>query len=258
MAERFTRSHLCFLTILLAVLALLLPSCAPSHRQSPLPPQARRPEIRLGYSVQVGAFSKVENAIRLTHALQAHDIWAFYFRDPSGLYKVRFGNFPSYSLASRKALLLQQKGIIKKVFIISPKSFVRYLSDEKGKARLRERIVKTAYSFIGLPYQWGGTSPKSGFDCSGFTMAVYQLNGLNLPRSSFQQWKLGIPIPLRDMRKGDLVFFATSRGRTVSHVGIYVGGNRFIHAPGKGKRIKTDRLDNSYFRSHLVGAKKYI
>jgi len=118
--------------------------------------------------------------------------------------------------------------------------------------------VETAEGFIGLPYQWGGASAEEGFDCSGLTMAVYQLNGLSLPRSSQDQYTMGAPVERAGLAKGDLVFFATKGREKVSHVGVYVGDNRFIHAPGKGKSIRVDSLSDRYFTTRYVGARKYL
>ncbi len=95
-------------------------------------------------------------------------------------------------------------------------------------------------------------------DCSGLTMAVYQLNGLSLPRSSREQYKTGASVKKSRLLKGDLVFFATSRGRKISHVGIYVGHNKFIHAPGYNKYIRTESLSNTYFIKRYVGARTYL
>jgi cell wall-associated NlpC family hydrolase len=89
-------------------------------------------------------------------------------------------------------------------------------------------------------------------------MVVYQLNGLNLPRSSKEQYRIGMPIRRSQLSQGDLVFFATSGGRRVSHVGIYVGNGRFIHAPSRGKRIRTERLTKKYFKNRYVGARTYL
>jgi cell wall-associated NlpC family hydrolase len=118
--------------------------------------------------------------------------------------------------------------------------------------------VETARRFIGLPYQWGGSSLDDGFDCSGLTMAVYRINGLNLPRMSKEQYRAGIPIKKGQLKNGDLVFFATSRGKRVSHVGIYTGDNKFIHAPGKGRRICAASLSKKYFKTRYAGARTYL
>jgi len=238
----------------------LFSGCSTPKRYEKISPAflVEKSHISLGYSVQVGAFSGLQNAAQLARCLQTQGIWAFYFKDSSGLYKVRFGNFPSRSFALNRARSLQRRGIIQKFYIIKPEPLARILSTKRGKTKLRNRIVRTAYSFIGLPYRWGGESPGTGFDCSGFTMAVYRLNGLNLPRSSYQQWRYGIPVSEGHLRAGDLVFFGTSGHGRVSHVGIYVGKNRFIHAPSSGKRVKVDSLTASYFRKHFLGARKYI
>jgi cell wall-associated NlpC family hydrolase len=113
-------------------------------------------------------------------------------------------------------------------------------------------------NYIGVSYKWGGESSDEGFDCSGLTMTVYQLNGLDLPRTSRQQWKAGTAVARNELLRGDLVFFATAGGRRVSHVGVYTGENKFIHAPGKSKRIRLTSLSKSYYRSRFVGARRYI
>jgi cell wall-associated NlpC family hydrolase len=89
-------------------------------------------------------------------------------------------------------------------------------------------------------------------------MAVYRLNGLKLPRSSWQQYGTGTPVKKSQLRKGDLVFFARSKTRRVSHVGIYAGNNRFIHAPGKGQRIRIDSLQHKSFAQNYLGARTYV
>jgi len=89
-------------------------------------------------------------------------------------------------------------------------------------------------------------------------MTAYHLNGLNLPRSSKEQYKAGVPVKGSQLLRGDLVFFASSRGQNVSHVGIYAGDNTFIHAPGRGKKVRIDLLSNRYFKSRYVGARTYL
>jgi cell wall-associated NlpC family hydrolase len=90
------------------------------------------------------------------------------------------------------------------------------------------------------------------------TMVVYRLNGLQLPRSSRAQWQAGRPVNHSQLLKGDLVFFATAGGQKVSHVGIYVGDNRFLHAPGKNRNIRISELSNKYYRSRYLGARRYL
>lgn len=224
--------------------------------KKPPPPSKELPQ--LGFTIQVGAFSVVSNAIRLTRSLNAHDLNAYYFVHESGLYKVRFGDFLTKEEARQKAGSLVASGIIEEFYIVSPMDYSVARRASRGEAYLRDEIVSTAESFIGVPYSWGGTSPQQGFDCSGLTMAVYELNGLKLPRSSKDQFAVGTPISQSQLSKGDLVFFATSQGRKVTHVGIYKGDGRFIHAPGKDKRIRYDSLRNGYFKTHFLGARTYL
>ncbi len=225
----------------------------------PAEPKIPRQELkRMGYAIQVGAFSVVDNAIKLNRSLRRKGLNAYYFAHPSGLYKVRFGDFRSQQAAEKKAKRLVRAGIIDEYYIVAPEEYAVAKRKTYGKQYLRNEIVATAKRFIGIPYAWGGASAKQGFDCSGLTMAVYKLNGLNLPHSSREQYRTGIPVNKSSLQKGDLVFFATTRGRRVSHVGIYSGNNQFIHAPGNNKRVRTESLSNSYFRERYVGARTYL
>jgi hypothetical protein len=211
---------------------------------------------RMRYTIQVGAFSNIDNAVRLTASLERQGLDAYHFLHSSGLYKVRFENFSTKQAARSRALDLQRRGIIDAFYIVEPNAYATDSRD--GKARLRQEIVRTAGRYVGVPYRWGGESPKTGFDCSGLTMVVYRLNGLNLPRSSRQQWKAGRWIDRSRLQKGDLVFFATGGGKKVSHVGIYTGGNKFLHAPGRGRRIRTSSLYSKYYNARFVGARSYL
>ena len=127
-----------------------------------------------------------------------------------------------------------------------------------GETQLRNEIIRTAERFIGVPYKWGGESTVSGFDCSGLTMVVYQLNGLDLPRTSSEQWTAGRSVGEKEPLKGDLVFFATHGGAEVSHVGIYLGGDAFLHAPRRGNAIQVASLSGDYYRARYLGARSYF
>lgn len=213
----------------------------------------------MGYSIQMGAFSHVANAIRLTASLERQGLDAYYYPHKQGLFKVRFGNYSSRGAALRKAESLLREGIIDEYYIVSPDDYVATRRGARGSPSLRNRILKTAEGFIGIPYRWGGASPDKGFDCSGLTMAVYRLNGLYLPRSSREQYRVGNALQRRELARGDLVFFATSHNRTrVSHVGIYAGYGRFIHAPGKGRKIRYGTLSDTYFSSRFMGGRSYL
>ena len=242
----------CLLVLILSVGCGKRLSVAP-ETQPVIPPKGLAP---MGYTVQVGAFSKLSNAERLSKTLQQRGLNAYYFVHRKGLYKVRFGNFTSKESAHKNAEDLYALGIIDEYFIVGPEDYPH--DNRPGRPYLRSEIVRTAKSFLGVPYRWGGTSPARGFDCSGFSMTVYQLNGLNLPRSSKAQWKVGMPIDRDQLSQGDLVFFATTGSGKVSHVGIYLGENNIIHAPGWGKKIRIDSLSKKYYRRHFVGMRSYL
>ena len=238
-------------------LLLLLSGCGARTIEPERPSDPIRPRLaRMRYTIQVGAFSNIDNAVRLTASLERQGLDAYHFLHSSGLYKVRFENFRTKQAARNRALDLQRKGTIDAFYIVEPNEYTTDSRD--GKIRLREEIVRTAGRYIGVPYRWGGESPKTGFDCSGLTMVVYRLNGLDLPRSSRQQWKVGKRIDRGRLQKGDLVFFATGGGKRVSHVGIYTGRNKFLHAPGRGRRIRTSSLSSKYYSTRYVGARSYL
>ncbi len=119
-------------------------------------------------------------------------------------------------------------------------------------------LVVSAMNFLGVPYRWGGTSAESGFDCSGFTRHVFEQSlGLLLPRRAAEQANSAglLSVQSSELKPGDLVFFNTMR-RAFSHVGIYVGDNKFIHAPRTGSHVKIDDLSSSYWQKHFDGARR--
>jgi hypothetical protein len=246
--------------IILLSLMLLAAGCRTKVQISPL--QAPKPpekELkRMGFAIQVGAFSVLSNAIRLTQSLNRKGLDAYYFVYESGLYKVQFGDFPSRKAAQKKAQSLVASKIIDEYYIVSPEEYAVVKKINYGTEYLRNEIVKRAKSFLGMRYSWGGSSLDEGFDCSGLTMAVYKLIGLDLPHSAKKQYRIGIAVKKNQVLKGDLVFFATSKGKKVSHVGIYIGDNKFVHAPGNNKLIRTDSLSNDYFIECYLGARTYF
>jgi len=239
---------------------ILIAGCGAQSRapEEPLTPRAIPVLPRMRYTVQAGAFKDINNAVRLTQKLLAQKLFAYHFIDDSGFYKVRIGNFPTRDEAIERADRLKAARIIDEYFIVAPGDYAAAQADLTHEGRLRQEIVRTAERFIGVPYQWGGESSVSGFDCSGLAMVVYQLNGLDLPRTSAEQWQTGRPIPSQDLKAGDLVFFATRGGKKVSHVGIYTGGDVFLHAPGRGNMIQTASLSSDYFKTHYLGARSYL
>jgi cell wall-associated NlpC family hydrolase len=91
-------------------------------------------------------------------------------------------------------------------------------------------LITTAKKYLGVPYQWGGESPSTGFDCSGFVQYVFARYGITLPRVSRAQSTIGTPINFTDLQPGDLIFFSMESNRIVNHVGIYIGNDQFINA----------------------------
>jgi len=121
---------------------------------------------------------------------------------------------------------------------------------------LRAAITRIATDMVGVPYRYGGTSPAEGFDCSGLVFYSYSGAGLAVPRNSVDLFKAAEKIPLESARAGDLVFFQDQR--KLSHVGIYLGDGRFVHAPSSGSTVRISTLDSAYYRRHLVGVGRLI
>ena len=265
---------ICSLLLLLFLLSACSSPTTPIRDQTPRPvvddpigallneapddQQQDTPLQKMGYSIQVGAFNNLDNAVRLEQVLESRGIDAYYFRHESGLYKVRFGNHTTYKPARSEAERLQAQGLIDTFFIVFPEDYSAAQIKKTGKGDLRSELVKTARRFIGIPYRWGGTTAKNGFDCSGLTMVSYRLNGLNLPRVSRSQYKAGRWVAKSKLRPGDLVFFATKGGKRVTHVGMYAGNGEFIHAPRTGKNVRVEKLSNKFFAKTYVGGRTYL
>lgn len=119
-------------------------------------------------------------------------------------------------------------------------------------------LAAYARSLVGTPYKYGGNSPDTGFDCSGFVDHVFRHTlGIRLPRSSYEISRTGHTISADNLRTGDLVFFNTLH-RRFSHVGIYLGDDRFIHAPSSGGRVRTENMRDAYWKHHYDGARRII
>lgn len=121
------------------------------------------------------------------------------------------------------------------------------------------RVIATAEDYIGVPYKWGGTSPNTGFDCSGYVQYVYAKQGVRLPRTSREQAGAGQQIAARvaTLRQGDLMLFAEKS--TISHVAIYAGGGRIIHSSSSGGGVRYDELSTrrgQWFVEHMVAARR--
>jgi len=123
---------------------------------------------------------------------------------------------------------------------------------------LAEEVVLSALSLIGVPYRWGGSTPHEGLDCSGLVQWVYRGSAnLILPRRSEEMMSQGQPIAVQSLRAGDLVFFNTMQ-RPGSHVGIYIGQGRFVHAPNSRGVVRIESIEQSYWASRFDGARRFI
>jgi len=150
--------------------------------------------------------------------------------------------------ACTSSSVLRQQSLIKATPLVGA---------EKHSAKA-EQVVSKALSLTGVPYRAYGSSPKSGFDCSGLVTYVYQSVGIRLPRATRDLMNMRVPrVKPAQLRAGDLLYFATRRyNRAVSHVGIYIGDGVFIHAPSSGKSVGKASLSDKYWQSNYLGANR--
>ena len=125
-----------------------------------------------------------------------------------------------------------------------------------GNADLSDKAASVALKMVGKPYRFGGDTPSRGFDCSGLVQFTYRQAGLSVPRSTERQLQASRAVSHASMRRGDLLFF-DQEGKKKSHVGIYLGDGRFVHAPSSGKQVRVDRLESRYWRAHLSEVRRF-
>ncbi len=141
--------------------------------------------------------------------------------------------------------LLTERGLIRQISLVG-----------QTVGNKASELVMSAMGFLGVPYKLGGNTLETGFDCSGFVRAMYQQTiGLMLPRTADQQAAATQEIDISELRPGDLVFFNTLR-RAFSHVGIYVGDNKFIHSPKPGAHVRVEDMRVGYWSSRFDGARR--
>jgi hypothetical protein len=116
-------------------------------------------------------------------------------------------------------------------------------------------VLKTAKSFLGIKYLYGGEG-KDGLDCSAFVQKVYKEHGKKLPRTSNEQYRCGRAVTKQDLKPGDLVFFSDGN-KTIGHVGIYLGNNKFIHASSGAHKVTITDLDKAYYKKHFMGGRRF-
>jgi cell wall-associated NlpC family hydrolase len=172
---------------------------------------------------------------------------------------VRFGNFSSRDSARKKAEDLKARRVLEAYYLIAPDSLAgARIGDSRAETGIRRSLVSTAESYLGVPYLWGGTSARTGFDCSGLTQAVYKLNGLSIPRTSKDQYAKGSQVSRDRLRGGDLLFFSGGKGKNITHVAIYIDNGTFIHAPSSGQVIRKDSLGAQTWSRQFIGARSYL
>jgi len=167
-----------------------------------------------------------------------------------GLLEMQFGNqmYTAYAQYSSNHIT-QKRAFINRVYLSS-----RYISDsskrveDKVKGLVKKSIESVAKKELGKRYVWGATGPKT-FDCSGFTMKVFRAVGINLPRVSRSQAKVGAKVAFNELQRGDMVFFDTEKHPTgrVNHVGIYLEDGKFIHASSGNKKVVITSFDKKKF-----------
>lgn len=131
------------------------------------------------------------------------------------------------------------------------------INESLSESEARQMLIQEAATLIGKPYKLSGNSPREGFDCSGLVFYAYLKVGKFLPRRAEEQYLSAQKV--KEVKPGDLVFFTTdSRGKHIDHVGIYIGQQQFIHAPGKGRSVSTANLTENYWQQRFVGAGNYL
>ncbi len=127
--------------------------------------------------------------------------------------------------------------------------------DRSGRVSKPLPLVSRGLSMVGTRYKWGGASYK-GVDCSGLMMLLFKKEGVNLPHSARQQYRHGVSVEKSNLIPGDLLFFNT-RG-SISHVGMYIGNKKFVHAVDRRRGVKVDSIDSAYYKKRFIGAKRVL
>lgn len=164
-----------------------------------------------------------------------------------------FGNITKQSVINfQRTYSLVGDGIVGPM-TIKPLNEAYLLEQHQKKV---DSIIATAKQYLGVKYQWGGSTPQTGFDCSGYVSYVFAQNGISLPRISRDQYTVGTKVSFEDFQRGDLVFFSVAGNGIVSHVGIYLGDGQFINA--SSSKGVTVYVIGPYWKSIYVGARRVL
>ena len=153
---------------------------------------------------------------------------------------------------------MNHKRILPTVIFLLPFLFsctTTHMSHPSARSARQERLVRQARTYVGVPYRYGGMS-RSGMDCSGLVVRLFrEVCGIRLPHSTGRLWGAGAAIPLRSMAAGDLVFFRIAGESIPSHVGVYLGRGRFIHA-SSSRGVIISKLSEDYYKRRLIGLRR--
>ncbi|WP_019271850.1 C40 family peptidase [Neisseria lactamica] len=161
------------------------------------------------------------------------------------------------ALADELTNLLSSREQILKQFAENEQSVLPVNQAPARRAGNADELIGSAMGLLGVAYRYGGTSVSTGFDCSGFMQHIFRrAMGINLPRTSAEQAQMGSPVSRSELQPGDMVFFRTLGGSRISHVGLYIGNDRFIHAPRTGKNIEITSLSHKYWSGKYAFARR--
>jgi len=231
--------------------------CAGQARHREQPPATRpRPALPpLRYTIQAGAFKNIDNAVRLTASCSRAN-WSPTFHRRIRLLQGAHRQFPFTEEAIDRAEGLKAARIIEEILHHRTGDYAAARLQTAGEPQLRNEIIRTAERFIGVPYKWGGESTVSGFDCSGLTMVVYQLNGLDLPRTSGEQWAAEGRSREGTFPGGPGLF--RHRAAPPSHTWGSIWAATFFCTPQPRNPIQVASLSSDYYRARYLGARSFL
>jgi cell wall-associated NlpC family hydrolase len=219
----------------------------------------------IGYTIQAGAFQELPRAELFAEKLRERKLDAVYFKKENGYFAVTFGNYPTWDAASQNARKLKQERLIEDFYIVKPRRPPETFDNRSSAESLPKRhdtdrgklAALTAERFKGIHYKYGGNTVVEGLDCSAFVKSVYYLIGIDIPRTSQEQFDAGLTIDKKELQEGDLLFFGKGPGQ-ISHVGMYLGNGKFIHAPRRGEPIQITPVDNEKYVQKYVGSRRFL
>lgn len=158
----------------------------------------------------------------------------------------------TFLLTAFAASMLLQGCAVPQPFVPSAPAGTAIRPPVAPPATVGNEVAIRAISLLGAPYEWGGSGPTT-FDCSGLVRFIHDQLGIFVPRTAAEQYSAATPVDLDDLEPGDLLFFRI-KGRQISHVAIYTGEGRFVHAPQTGRPVELRMLDDGFYRPKLAGA----